>query len=47
MIMAGRMGISEELVTVDIPYFNIHVDEIKEVEKYDMHGDIDLKEIDD
>ena len=28
MIMAGRMGISEELLTADMPYLNIHVDEI-------------------
>ena len=25
MIMAGRMGISEELITTDMPYLNIHV----------------------
>ena len=43
MIMAGRMGISEELVTSDMPYLNIH--EIKEIEECDMNGDIDLEEI--
>ena len=39
MLMAGRMGISEELVT---PYLNIHVHEIKATEE----SDIDMKEID-
>ena len=44
--MAGRMGISEELVTNDMPYLNVYIDEIKEARNNDMYGDIDLKEID-
>ena len=39
MIMAGRMGISEELVTSDL---NLYVNDVKEMEE----NDIDLKEID-
>ena len=39
MIMAGRMGISEELVTPDMPFLNLHVNDIKDME-------VDLKEID-
>ena len=42
MIMAGRMGISEELVTPDMPFLNLYVNDIK-----DMEADyIDLMEID-
>ena len=44
--MAGRMGISEELVTNNMPFVNVHVDDIKNTEACRTTGEINLKEID-
>ena len=45
--MAGRIGISEELVTKDMPFVNVHTDDIKNAETCRNTGEINLQEIDD